>query len=414
MISVIVPIYNIEQFLPQCLDSICKQTYHNLEIILVNDGSTDGSYEICERYKNKDSRIVVIHKHNGGLVSARKAGIRAASGEYIAYVDGDDWIEPNMYERMYQTITEQNVDVVMCGRYEDTGESSKPVFHGIVEGRYGKQELADRVYPNMIVNESFFEWGIFPSVWDKLFRRGCVECFQMEVDDAIVMGEDAACTYPCLLNADSIYILHECLYHYRQTTSSMVKQLRDYVMEREQFRILYYSVNSRFERDKGIFDLREQWLKYVLFLMLPRADSLYKGFDKLQYLFPFSGISKGSDIVLYGAGTYGQRLYHYLEKTGFCNVVLWVDRNFVELRKMGFDVKNPNELAASDCDTVVIANTYAKSRSSLNQELTRKYCRKTIYMIDQELILSEETIRAFGLSNMLHFDESERKVFIYE
>ena len=414
MISIIVPIYNIKEYLPRCLDSICMQTYQKLEIILVDDGSTDGCYEICEKYREKDSRIIVIHKENGGLVSARKAGIKAASGEYIAYVDGDDWIEPNMYERMHQVITEQNVDVIMCGRYENTGESSKQVFHGIAEGRYGKQELVDRIYPKMIVNEAFFEWGIFPSVWDKLFRRGCVERFQMAVDDEVVMGEDAACTYPCLLNVDSIYILHECLYHYRQTTSSMVKQIQDYSKERKQFRILYNSVNNCFERDKEIFDLRDQWLKYVLFLMIPRADSLYGDFDKLQYLFPFSSISKGSNIVLYGAGTYGQRLYRYLEQTGFCKVVLWVDRNFVELQKMGLDVKSPKDLNNLECNTIVIANTYARSRKSLCEELTKKFSKKTIHMIDEELILSKETVRGFGLSDMLHFDDPERKVHIHE
>lgn len=102
MISVIVPIYNVAVYLEQCMESILRQTYTELEIILVDDGSTDGCYQICEEYKKKDSRVVVLHKENGGLVSARKAGIQAATGNYIAWVDGDDWIEPDMYERMYR------------------------------------------------------------------------------------------------------------------------------------------------------------------------------------------------------------------------------------------------------------------------------------------------------------------------
>ena len=101
MISVIVPIYNVEAYLPQCIESILHQTYTDLEIILIDDGSKDGCAGICEEYRQRDSRIVVIHKENGGLVSARKAGLKAAAGAYIAYVDGDDWIEPNMYECMY-------------------------------------------------------------------------------------------------------------------------------------------------------------------------------------------------------------------------------------------------------------------------------------------------------------------------
>lgn len=99
MISVIVPIYNIQEYLPQCIDSIINQTYTELEIILVDDGSTDSGGSICDEYALNDSRVKVIHKKNGGLVSARKAGIRAAHGEYITFVDGDDWIERDTYQK---------------------------------------------------------------------------------------------------------------------------------------------------------------------------------------------------------------------------------------------------------------------------------------------------------------------------
>ena len=171
MISVIVPVYNIRKYLPRCIESILAQTLSELEVLLVNDGSTDGCYEICESYRRQDSRIKVIHKVNGGLVSARKAGMKAASGDYIAFVDGDDWIEPDMYERMYQKLMEQDVDIVMCGRYEDVGDISKRVYHGIPEGRYGKEEMLRAVYHQMISKGDFFEYGILPVIWDKLFRR---------------------------------------------------------------------------------------------------------------------------------------------------------------------------------------------------------------------------------------------------
>ena len=160
MISIIVPVYNIEKYLPRCLDSLIGQSFLDIEIIIVDDGSTDGCYYICEEYGRKDPRIVVIHKTNGGLVSARKVGMKAARGEYIAYVDGDDWIEPQMYEQMYQKMIEENVDIVMCGRFEDVADTSKKVFHGVKEGRYKKQELQKLVYPKMISGDTFFEWGI--------------------------------------------------------------------------------------------------------------------------------------------------------------------------------------------------------------------------------------------------------------
>ena len=397
MISVIVPIYNVKDYLIPCIESIINQTFTDLEIILVDDGSTDGCSEICDKYQEMDSRILVIHKENEGLVSARKAGMKAAHGSYIAYVDGDDWIEPIMYERMYKELCRQDVDIVMCGRYEDTGKISREVFHGIPEGRYGKEELINYVYPQMIVGDDFFEWMIFPGLWDKLFRRKCVEMFQYMVDNRITMGEDAACTYPCLLNADSIYIIHQCLYHYRQTTSSMVKKVQSNEIERERFCVLYQSMNKCFERYTGIFDVREQWKKYVLFLMLPRADTLYKDFENLEYLFPFYQVKKGSSIILYGAGTYGQRLYQYLKKSRFCSVSAWVDRNYIQLSEMGLEVVNPLVIPQKKCNVIVIANTYKKSRTLLYQELCEKYPEKRIYTIDEKCIFTQETMRAFGL-----------------
>lgn len=397
MISVIVPIYNVKDYLIPCIESIINQIFTDLEIILVDDGSTDGCSEICDKYQEIDSRILVIHKENEGLVSARKAGLKAAHGSYIAYVDGDDWIEPIMYEHMYQELCRQDVDIVMCGRYEDTGKISREVFHGIPEGRYGKEELINYVYPQMIVGDDFFEWMIFPGLWDKLFRRKCVEMFQYMVDNRITMGEDAACTYPCLLNADSIYIIHQCLYHYRQTTSSMVKKVQSNEIEQERFQILYQSVNKCFEQYAGIFDVREQWKKYVLFLMLPRADTLYKDFENLEYLFPFYQVKKGSSIILYGAGTYGQRLYQYLKKSRFCSVSAWVDRNYIQLSEMGLEVVNPLVIQQKKCNVIVIANTYKKSRTLLCQELREKYPEKRIYTIDEKCIFTQEAMRAFGL-----------------
>lgn len=396
MISVIVPIYNVAEYLRECIESICCQTYGDLEIILVDDGSDDGSAQICDSYRKADSRIVVLRKENGGIVSARKAGLMISHGSHIAYVDGDDWIEPEMFEKLHDLMIRTQADIVMCGHYNDTGDRSVEACHDMPEGYYGKEQLLENVYPEMIVGDAFFDWKVYPALWDKLFKRECIWPYQFAVDERLKMGEDAACTYPALLNAGSIYILHECLYHYRQTTTSMVKNIQDYAEERKQFQLLYRTVDRCLKKYKDIFDLRKQWLKYVLFLMVPRSDGLYGGYDSLGFLFPFSGIEKGSEIVLYGAGTYGQRLYQYLERTGFCRVALWLDRNYVELQKMGLAVANPSELEASDCDIVVIANTYDRSRKTLYKELTEKYPSKKVHMIDEQLILSEKTREDLG------------------
>ena len=147
-----------------------------------------------------------------------------------------------------------------------------------------------------------------------------------------------------------------------------------------------------------IFDLRSQWKTYLLFLMVPRACSLYCGYEKLPYLFPFPAAEKGSSIILYGAGAYGQRLYYYLEKTGFCSITAWVDRNYKELGRMGLLVESPEVIPGVSYDAIVIANTYERSRKALYQDLIGKYPKEKVHMPDVELIFSEESMKAFGLT----------------
>lgn len=397
MISIIVPIYNTEIYLRQCIDSILGQTLKDIEVICVDDGSTDGSPQILDSYAATDSRIKVIHKENEGLVSARKTGLREAAGEYVGYVDSDDWIEPDMYKKLLTALTEGKADIAMCGRYEDTGKTYKKVCHGFPAGRYDKKELREKIYPGMIVNDAFFEWGIFPGVWDKLFRRECLEAYQMAVDERLTMGEDAVCTYPALLHAESICILDEYLYHYRQNPASMMRQKENKDIERRRYYLLYRTGLQELQRGKEIYDLTEQWKEYLLFLMIPRADTLLEGIEKLNYLFPFPEVKKNSRIILYGMGTYGQRLYRFLKESGFCHVAACIDRNYKELGSQKMNVISPEKIVDCECDMIVVANSFAGTRREIKRELEERYPEKKIYVMDEELVKSNVIIRQFGL-----------------
>ena len=149
MISVIVPVYNVEKYLRQCLDSVLAQTYRELEIILVDDGSTDGSGAICDEYATRDSRIKVVHQQNGGLSSARNAGLDLATGEYVAFVDSDDYIHETMLELLYQALVENNADTVICNfeRVDEKGDvisvrSLQPLANGVVSMEEALENLA--------------------------------------------------------------------------------------------------------------------------------------------------------------------------------------------------------------------------------------------------------------------------------
>ncbi|MDD3239896.1 MAG: glycosyltransferase family 2 protein [Lachnospira sp.] len=397
MISVIVPIYNVSKYLHQCIDSIINQTYNNLEIILVDDGSTDDSGTICDEYALADARIAVIHKKNGGLVSARKAGMRYAKGEYIGYVDGDDWIEPQMYEKLYQIISRFDVQIVLCDHFENNQNNLKMVHSCFEEGIYHKQDLINEIYPQMISRNKFYEQGVSAAVWGKLYKKDVIEEFQLEVDDRIIMGEDAACIYPCMLYVSSIYILHDCLYHYRQTMDSISKQKRDYPQERERFKVLYHTTLKKLRRYSHVYDVCRQWKEYVLFLMIPRVECIYKDYWQLDYLYPFSKVKKGSKVILYGAGTYGQRLYNNLTSTHFCEIVLWVDQNYKELSNMGFAVQSPEKIKLMDYDYIIVAITYAKPREEVYWMLSDQYGEEKISIVDETLLKSDVSMKALGL-----------------
>lgn len=170
-ISVIIPVYNVEKYLNRCLDSLLAQTYQNLQIILVDDGSTDGSAAICDEYAAIDGRINVIHKENGGLSSARNAGLKIADGEYVGYVDSDDWVEPDMYYSMVYAAMDNEAQLVAC-RYKqimpdqviDNGSPDVVVLN--------QKELLD-----IYVNEHP-KYIIYNSVWSKLYRRDLVSDLQ--------------------------------------------------------------------------------------------------------------------------------------------------------------------------------------------------------------------------------------------
>ncbi|POZ57580.1 putative glycosyltransferase EpsJ [Lysinibacillus sphaericus] len=222
LLSIIVPIYNVELYLQQCVDSILRQTFEDFELILVNDGSTDNSPNICDEYAARDARIIVVHKENGGLVSARKAGLSIAKGKYIGYVDSDDWIEADMYQALCDAAQAFNVDIVICDIIENYLDYEVRSTQIVKPGLYRKDRMIKEVYPMMLYAGRYYQFGLFPSVSNKIFKKSLLEKFQFRVDDQIRMGEDVACTYPSLLNAKSIYLLDkQYLYHYRKNPSSM-------------------------------------------------------------------------------------------------------------------------------------------------------------------------------------------------
>lgn len=220
-LSIIVPVYNVEAYLSECLDSILAQTFTDFEVLLIDDGSTDGSSAVCDDYARRDSRIHCFHKQNGGHMSARQEGFRHSLGEYVSFVDSDDWIDSAMYERMCTAAKESGADMVCCNYTAVTPKKKIVRQDFCAPGSYNRARLETDIYPRMLFSGIFFHYGVSPSLCNKLFRRGLLENHIFHVPLSIKLGEDGLVTYPCLLHAGSVHFLSDSLYYYRSNDSSL-------------------------------------------------------------------------------------------------------------------------------------------------------------------------------------------------
>lgn len=214
LISVIVPVYNVEKYLAKCVESILSQTYEALEVILVDDGSPDNCGSICEEFAARDSRVRVIHKENGGLSSARNAGLDIAQGAYIGFVDSDDWIEPEMYGHMLSLAEKYDVKLVCAGRY-DVREASEEKTVGLCPKK-------EEVLTGEALAGRIFTWdGLDSAAWDKLYHRSLLETVRYPHGK---ICEDVPVTYKIALEAGRAAMCDRPFYNYLHRAGSITKQ----------------------------------------------------------------------------------------------------------------------------------------------------------------------------------------------
>ena len=208
MISIIIPVYKVEPYLRQCVESVLGQTYRDLEVLLIDDGSPDRCGEICDEYGAKDQRVRVFHTENRGLSAARNLGLSEAKGEYIGFVDSDDWIEPDMYEVLLRRLEETGADIGVCGLWYENGSTSTPskIPDVIYEGADSLKALLDRKISN--------------HAWNKLYRRTVFDFVSFPEGRN---HEDIATMHRILNEAQIVAVIPDPEYHYRQRTDSITK-----------------------------------------------------------------------------------------------------------------------------------------------------------------------------------------------
>lgn len=270
MISIIVPVYNTKKYLPKCMDSLINQEYSEKEVILVDDGSTDGSGELCDAYERKNDDIRVLHKKNGGLMSAWMAGVGISRGEYLCFVDSDDWIETKMLRKMANFLTGSDGEIIVCNYFIDRETGEKEIQNnGLAPGIYDREALVKKVFPELLGNEvrkvSF-------SRCMKLISRELILRNLKFCDQKIRMGEDLNIMLPALLDAERLVIMKESyFYHYYYNQSSIVHKYDAGLYEN--VKLLRQIMNRVLsEKYKGSAELEKMLhradMEYIFLLML--------------------------------------------------------------------------------------------------------------------------------------------------
>lgn len=320
LVSVVVPVYNTATYLARCLDSVLGQSYKNLQVILVDDGSTDESGYICDRYAEKDRRVCVIHSENGGPVRARKAGLMMAKGAFVGFVDSDDWIEDNMFESLVKILLQYNVDFVWSGM--------------ILE--YGKRTIVTREFFAGFCNrpkEEFSVWseiiegqGALRGLVCKLFRRDfACEVFKAIPEDC-VYGEDYIATVYSLLRCRNMYLIPDAFYHYDLSRPGSLTKEKSVELSLRMAKLydVIYGILQQYPVDEKIKKIYQN--AYVV-NMLSSFNKWISG-SSIQ-IYECSCIEKlyGKRLILYGAGNVGKDYYAQLSGISAVEIVGWVDEH---------------------------------------------------------------------------------------
>lgn len=350
LISVIVPIYNTEKYLKKCIDSILNQSYKYIEVILIDDGSTDDSSAICDKYAVEDKRIVVVHKKNQGLVGARKTGISIARGDYVLFVDSDDWIDAGMIKALYDCAVKNEADVVVSAVTVVNNNVYTYKSNTIDPGIYYLDRL-EQLKKRLFLMEDYFSFSILPYLWNKLWKKGLLQENVMRMDERITVGEDVAIGFPTIMQAQRIVITEKSFYYYRQNNLSMLNNRKNQKKEFENAKRLYDYMVKRFKQ-LGENDYERDLRHYYINQLMTRAYEMVNKIIDCKGCFPFVK-ELNRAVVIYGAGVFGASVYDYVRK--HFTVKAWIDSNANQIKNDDYLITTLDDAYIDSEDLVFIS-----------------------------------------------------------
>lgn len=377
LLSVVVPVYNVAPYLEQSVQSILNQTYRHIEVILVNDGSTDGSEALCRKYAALDSRIKLLSQENQGVTRARKNGIKLTTGKYIAFVDPDDYIDPNLFQRMMEA--REDFDVVICQWFRESEQGVRHSRDQIEPRAYRTTQDMNFLLDHMVNistpgGAANIKPGIMTFLWNKLYKTETAREIYQQISDKIRRTEDMIFVYLYLLQCKSVLITDICGYHYRIRNDSLAhdpfKDSGGLRLRCDQYDNLLPAFMAHPRRDTLLPQLQLK-LSTMLAKALTKMDFIPEAHLELKsYIFPFINLLNGKRIVLYGAGLVGRHYLRQIRGWALCTVAAWVDPDWKALRREGTEVSAPETLAGAEFDHVVIAALEKEEADEIKTELT--------------------------------------------
>ncbi len=370
LISVIVPVYNAGVYLEDCLNSIVGQTYENLEVILVDDGSTDGSSGICDDFAQDDLRVQVIHQENMGAAAARKTGVLCGTGEYICFVDADDLIDAGMITFFVENIGES--DLLTSGYKCEIAPGEHAIWiDSLKEGIYNTEKKRKYFLENMISYNNRFEVGVQPYSGGKLYRAEIIKDVIGDIDTSIVYSEDRDLLFRCILKSKSIRISHQSFYYYRYNPASIMRTVNKNFMS--DLNKLYLSLEKAFAGHPQEKSLLRQLQLFLVSRMhfIPYFMGFSVEAQITGYVFPFSELEKGSRIILYGAGQVGIRYYRQIHRQNQLQMVLWTDKNWMDYEEASLPILPPEQIGEIDYDYIIIAVKKKELADEIQGELVK-------------------------------------------
>ncbi len=390
LVSIVIPAYNVKDYICDCVNSVIRQTYANLEIVLIDDGSTDGTDRICDRLAEKDNRIVVIHKNNEGLSAARNQGIEVAIGEYICFLDGDDMIHPKFIEKLMRVMVEYHCEIAQCDYF--AARDCGPHFFDMIDSSL---EIMSGI--EAIKNSYDRDYSTYNSACMKIYQKSLFNAIRFPEGK---LREDESTTWKILKEARKMIYLHEYLYLYLIRAGSIMsnKTIKNYTDGIEAFweKAIYFRNNDMKQLSAKACDsvIREvdsalsqfgecESTKSFLLSYKEKAESVLFEMN-IGIGFLFSRVPKGSNIAVYGAGRIGHLFYSQLKRMDYSSQIFWTDTYALRNNQL---LTSIDSLIGDNIDYIVIAVEKEKVARDISDKLIRMGIdkKKIISLYDEGL-----------------------------